>query len=431
MGTAMASVLATIITNRGDRRAINDELARATTRAEHVDKWLRAFTYRPTGYDVDLAVDQPLAGLPIGVKDLFNTKDMPTTYGSRVHVNNRPEDDASIVADIRQLGGIILGKTATAEFGWKDPAPTVNPSSSLHTPGGSSSGSAAAVGAGIVPLAVGTQTVGSIIRPAAFCGVVGYKPTFGKVSTSGSHPLAPSLDHVGFFSRSVEDVAVASALFVLRKVDAIASSPAWKDWFGHLRSSSIKLGVVRTPFWNLALPHQRANFHVVIGLLRAAGVDVRYLEYEHEIREMHDAVQTIVAREAYKSLGAFVRDYSGQVSERIRSLVEEGGAIAETRYAEALAIQTKARAIQKDAMDGCDALLTLPALGEAPYGLNDTGDPRCCGPWSLIGVPAVNVPSGWSAAGLPLGIQVVGRFDDDLHLLRVASTIESIIGLHS
>ncbi|EIM96367.1 amidase [Paraburkholderia hospita] len=429
MSTATTSVLATIVANRGNPRKIRDELERASSRADDVDKWLRAFTFRPADYDVEGKISLALAGLPIGVKDLFDTADMPTTYGSRVYTDHRPAEDATIVSLIKDFGGVVFGKTATTEFAWKDPAPTVNPVNRLHTPGGSSSGSAAAVGAGIVPLAVGTQTVGSIIRPAAFCGVVGYKPTFGQVSTKGIHPLSPSLDHVGFFARTIEDVAVANALFVSRNDGALSSEGAWKRWFSDKSLRTFRLGALKTPFWNMAAAPQQANFLVVIGLLRAAGVEVVFLDIEADLRVMTDAVRTILAREAYTTLDAFVRDYTPLVSRHIRELVEEGAKIPDSQYRDALDLQTDLRLRSRYVMQDCDALLTLPTLGQAPYGHLDTGDPRCCAPWSLVGMPAVSIPSGWSADGLPLGLQLVGQFGCDLELLRVAEFVEQVIGV--
>jgi Asp-tRNA(Asn)/Glu-tRNA(Gln) amidotransferase A subunit family amidase len=428
MNTGATSILATIVKNRGDARAVHDELRRSKARADEIDPWLRAFSYRPAEYVVQEEIHRPLSGLPIGVKDLFETSDMPTSYGSPVYRNHHPEDDSAVVSRIKQCGGVIFGKTATTEFAWRDPAPTANPVKRHYTPGGSSSGSAAAVGAGIVPFAIGTQTVGSIIRPAAFCGVVGYKPSFGEISTKGIHPLAPSLDHVGFFARSVEDVAVGNALFIAGNEHHLSSANAWKEWFDVDSLTRLRLLAVKTPFWHLAAAHQRANFLVVIDLLRASGMQVDHHELDLDLVAMRDAVQTILAREAYHSLQAIVLDFPSLIGRHVRELVEEGRRMPEARYQDALHLQADLRLRSEKRSECYDAVLTIPTLGEAPYGHADTGDARCCAPWSFLGAPVVSIPSGWSANGLPLGLQVVGQHGRDLHLLRVAALLEEAIG---
>jgi amidase len=227
---ANRSLVTTLLASRNDPKAAAARLANASARADECEPWLKAFTYRPDLQHVDVAslADLPLAGIPVAIKDLMDTADMPTTYGSPIHAGYRPAADAWITAQIRAYGGVVFGKTVTTEFAWREPGPTVNPWNPLHTPGGSSSGSAAAVGAGIVPLATGTQTVGSVIRPAAFCGVVGYKPSYGKIPTTGVHPLSHSLDHIGFFAKKVEDTALAHALFIDAQPQAIASSQNWR-----------------------------------------------------------------------------------------------------------------------------------------------------------------------------------------------------------
>ncbi|MDR5806164.1 amidase [Caballeronia sp. LZ001] len=422
------SLLATLFANRHDEAAVRATLQEAQARADLLDPWLRAFVHRPDVYSVRDAVTAPLAGVPIGVKDLADTHDMPTSYGSAIYSGHRPAHDARIVASIRALGGIVFGKTATTEFAWRGPAATVNPWNRAHTPGGSSSGSAAAVAAGIVPLAIGTQTVGSVIRPAAYCGVVGYKPTYRKIATEGVHPLAASLDHIGFFARSAEDVAVAHALFVDAAPETLADKASWRAYFdGGNRAP--RLGVVRTPFWDqLIAPHQRASFEASLQRLREGGARIVELDYGADLQQMREATLTILAIEAHRAIGDAAARKPELISEHMRALLAEGAAMSLTRYQDALLLQAGLRVRSQQLLEGCDALVTLPSSGAAPEGLGDTGDARFCAPWSLMGAPAVTVPSGWTDAGLPLGLQLVGGYDDDLKLLRIAAWVEGMLG---
>ncbi|MDH6152028.1 MULTISPECIES: amidase [Paraburkholderia] len=427
MNRSDQSLLTTLLANRHDEAAARATLLDAQARADALEPWLRAFVHRPDAYAVRGAVARALVGVPIGVKDLADTADMPTGYGSPAYDGHRPGRDARIVSMIRALGGTVFGKTATTEFAWRGPAATVNPWNRAHTPGGSSSGSAAAVAAGIVPLAIGTQTVGSIIRPAAYCGIVGYKPSYRAVPSEGVHPLAASLDHVGFFGRSVEDVAVAHALFVEGAPQAVESEAAWRDHFPR-DTSALTLGVVRTPFWDeLIAPHQHANFDASLRTLSQGGARIVELDYGADLPQMREATLTILAVEAYRAVGDVAARAPALMSEHMRELLSEGQAMPLERYQQALLLQAHVRSQSAALLQGCDALVTLPASGEAPHGHADTGDARFCAPWSLMGAPAVNVPSGWSDANLPLGFQIVGAFGDDAKLLRVAARIESML----
>ncbi|MBB5444392.1 MULTISPECIES: amidase [unclassified Paraburkholderia] len=427
MNRSDQSLLTTLLANRHDEAAARATLLDAQARADALEPWLRAFMHRPDTYAVRGAVARALVGVPIGVKDLADTADMPTGYGSPAYNGHRPGRDARIVSMIRALGGTVFGKTATTEFAWRGPAATVNPWNRAHTPGGSSSGSAAAVAAGIVPLAIGTQTVGSIIRPAAYCGIVGYKPSYRAVPSEGVHPLAASLDHVGFFGRSVEDVAVAHALFVEGAPQAVENEAAWRDHFPR-DTSALTLGVVRTPFWDeLIAPHQHANFDASLRTLSKGGARIVELDYGADLPQMREATLTILAVEAYRAVGDVAARAPALMSEHMRVLLSEGQAMPLERYQQALLLQAHVRSQSAALLQGCDALVTLPASGEAPHGHADTGDARFCAPWSLMGAPAVNVPSGWSDANLPLGFQIVGAFGDDAKLLRVAARIESML----
>ncbi|WP_322052024.1 amidase [Paraburkholderia bannensis] len=425
MNEARPSFVTTLIEQRGNVAATRARIDAAVARAEALEPSLRAFTYRPDSY-VEPDACAPLAGLPVGVKDLIDTADMPTSYGSPIWRGHRPQADAPVVAQLRALGALVFGKTVTTEFAWRQPGPTVNPWREGHTPGGSSSGSAASVGAGIVALALGTQTVGSVIRPAAYCGAVGYKPSYGTISREGVHALAASLDHIGFFARDVEVAALAHALFVAKRADAIDSVQAWRAWFAPLGAPP-RLGVVRTPFDERLQDEQKANFEASLARLRAAGAVVTEIEFDADLAQIVDALQVILRVEAGHAVAAEARDHRDQLSAHMRSLIDEGAAMPQARYEAALSLQTQLRARSAELMAGCDALVSVPATGTAPEGLDDTGDPTFCAPWSLLGVPAVTVPSGWSASGLPLGLQTIGAFGEDLATLRVAAWIEHVI----
>ncbi|MDE1182181.1 amidase [Paraburkholderia sp.] len=420
-----ASFVAGLIASRGDDASSRARLDASQARAAACESWLKAFVHRPQTYETGAVADKPLAGLPFGVKDLMATHDMPTTYGSPIYADYRPTEDAWIVERIRHYGGIVFGKTVTTEFAWREPGPTVNPWNRLHTPGGSSSGSAASVGAGIVPVAVGTQTVGSVIRPAAFCGVVGYKPSYGKLATTGVHPLAPSLDHVGFFAQSVDLAALCHALFVDAKPEAIASTQAWSNYFGAKRPR--KLGVVRTPFWDRVTDDQKDNFEATLAQLEADGVTLIDLDPLDALPGMIDALHTILQVEADRVIGPAAAQHPDKISRHMAVLTAAGREMAPGKYDDAIALQTRLRSAFGEMLEGCEAIVTVPATGGAPEGLLDTGDATFCAPWSFLGVPAVTVPSGKSKNGMPLGFQVIGRHGDDLPVLQTAAWIEHVL----
>jgi len=438
-----ASLVTTLLATRGDVEACRERLLAAHARAEEVEPWLKAFCHRrdvvteiaqdiahgKTALDLAALANTPLAGIPVAIKDLMASHDMPTTYGSAIYADHRPAEDAWITARIREAGGVILGKTVTTEFAWRHPGPTVNPWNRLHTPGGSSSGSAAAVGAGIVALATGTQTVGSVLRPAAFCGVVGYKPSHGKIPTIGVHPLAPTLDHVGFFATHVADAALAHALFIDRTPEVIASVAQWQRYFADRAARMPKrIAVVRTPLWDRVSSEQQANFETALQRLRDAGVTLVDPHPFDDMPRVLDAVQTLLAVEAAAAIGpAAAKAHPDLVSHHMHALIAEGKAIPDAQYQAAHALRDTLRAGFHDYLNGCDAIVTVAATGEAPVGLNSTGDPSFCAPWSFLGVPAVTVPSGKAASGMPLGLQIIGDVGQDLTTLQTAAWIENIV----
>jgi Asp-tRNA(Asn)/Glu-tRNA(Gln) amidotransferase A subunit family amidase len=413
----------------GDSEAVADRYASACLeRARAVEPALKAFEYLP----VDTARRPgPLSGIPVAIKDIIATSDMPTTNGSPVYKDHIPAADAWVVERLRHLGATIFGKTVSTEFAWRHPGPTVNPWNSDHTPGGSSSGSAASVAAGIVPLALGTQTLGSVIRPAAFNGVVGLKPSFGAIPRIGVHPLSPSLDHVGFFARRVDDVALALSLLAGssdRDPHGRPLPPFHVDIDKGLKPlDQPRLAIVRFEKWSRAEIEQQKAFEAAIGKLRDAGAVVEQVELSGLDRANWKAINTILASEAAMIFADLVARYPDRTSDHLKSLVESGKAVSATDYLEAKALQDRWRNGLSADISGYDAILTLPAFGEAPLGLHYTGDAEYCAPWTLLGVPAVTLPIGFGKSGLPLGLQLVAAYRSDLLLLRVAKWTEAVL----
>lgn len=399
-------------------------LINAARRADDLEPWLRAFVFRPPAYPA--AGEGPLAGIPVAVKDIIATHDMPTSYNSPIYAGHMPAADAWIVERIKAFGGIVFGKTVTTEFAWRHPGPTVNPWNQAHTPGGSSSGSAASVAAGIVPLALGSQTVGSVIRPAAYCGVTGYKPSYGSVPREGVHELAGTLDHVGFFSVTAEDAAAAHALFVAGQPEALASDDAWSAYFKPLTAPP-RLAVLRTELWGEADPAQQRNFMEAVEKLREAGAEMVDRAAMDDTGAMFETINLILAVEAAKVFTPLIEKHPGKMSERLRALVAEGQKVPVAAYEAALAAREQWQASLSAALAGFDAALSLPAPGEAPKGLQETGSALFCASWTLLGWPAVTIPSGWTETGLPLGLQLSAPFGQDLNMLRVASWAQTIL----
>jgi amidase len=407
----------------------------ATNRLEMagiVEPLLKAFEYLPNHVPRRWG---PLSGIPVAVKDIMATSDMPTTNGSPVYRDHVPAADAWVVERLRYLGATILGKTVSTEFAWRHPGPTVNPWNPKHTPGGSSSGSAAAVAAGIVPLALGTQTLGSVIRPAAFNGVVGFKPSFGAIPRIGVHPLSPSLDHVGFFARRADDVAYALSLLAGSSDDdrhgrSIPSLQILVD-IGIPASDRPRLAVVRFAKWSRVEPAQQQVFEASIAKLRDAGATLEELELTELDRTNWDAINTILASEAALIFSDLVERDPDRTSDHLKSLVKAGRAYSAHDYLAAKALQDRLRLDFSAQISGFDAVLTLPAFGEAPEGVSYTGDAEYCAPWTLLGVPAVALPAGFGKNNLPLGLQIVGRYREDYRTLRIAKWIESALAFET
>jgi Asp-tRNA(Asn)/Glu-tRNA(Gln) amidotransferase A subunit family amidase len=424
-----AGVLELLRAFKGDEALADRYATTCLERAREVEPRLKAFEYLPAAL---ARRPGPLSGIPVGIKDIIATSDMPTTNGSPIYRDHVPDADAWVVERLRSLGATIFGKTVSTEFAWRHPGSTVNPWNASHTPGGSSSGSAAAVAAGIVPLALGSQTLGSVIRPAAFNGVVGLKPSFGAIPRSGVHPLSPSLDHVGFFARRVDDVALALSLLA-------ASSDADRHGrplpgfqvaidTGMPALEKPRLAIVRFANWAKAEPEQQQTFEAAIARLRERGAVLQELVLDELDRSNWNAINLILTSEAALIFGDLVARYPDRTSDHLKAAVQTGRTHAATDYLAAKALQEKMRTRLDADITGFDAILTLPAFGEAPKGLSYTGDAEYCAPWTLLGTPAITLPAGFGKHGLPLGIQLVAPYRQDYRLLAVAKWVEGVLG---
>jgi Asp-tRNA(Asn)/Glu-tRNA(Gln) amidotransferase A subunit family amidase len=363
-----------------------------------------------------------LHGVPVGIKDIFDTGDMPTEFGSPLWAGRTPRRDAVAVASLRAAGAVIMGKTVTTEYAYFNPGKTRNPHNKEHTPGGSSSGSAAAVAAMMVPAAIGSQTNGSVIRPAAYCGVVGFKPTHGTIPRTGGMLLSRALDHVGAFARSVDDVALMAEVMagfddedpdtaaIARPpfVSAAASAPPLPPRFAF----------VRTPAWKHVEKVSEEAFAEVVAALGEQCAEVQIGESFERVFDMHKTIMEV------EMAHNFHRDYEQgreSLSPVLRALIERGRKALAVDYAGALA----GSAVLNKALDGVfdeyDAILTPAAPGPAPRGIEATGNPAFCTMWTYLGTPAVTLPLLTADKGLPIGVQLIGRRGNDARLLRTAN----------
>ena len=350
----------------------------------------------------------PLHGIPFGIKDVIDTADLPTEYNSPIYRGHRPRADAAAVALLRRAGCVILGKTATTEFANNHPAETRNPRNPKHTPGGSSSGSAAAVADRMVPLALGTQTGGSVIRPAAYCGVAACKPSFGSINRAGLKFVSESLDTIGVFGATIEDLALALHVLTLRPLPAfgIADKP--------------RVGLCRTPRWRDADQDTRDNLERAAQRLAAAGAQVREFELPVGSATLFDRHAAVMGYESARALAWEQASFPEQISATLRPRLEAGWRVTRQEYDEVRTIAAACRRQLAEQQRELDFLLTPSAPGAAPVTLASTGDPVFNRAWTLLGVPCVTLPFGAAASGLPLGVQLVGAFDEDMRLLAWA-----------
>lgn len=357
----------------------------------------------------------PLHGVPIAVKDLIDTADMPTTYGSPIYRAHRPAADAPCVALARAAGAVVLGKTVTTEFAAFTPGKTANPRNPAHTPGGSSSGSAAAVADGMAPLAFGSQTAGSVIRPASFCGCVGYKPSFGLINRAGVKPLADSLDTIGVFARTVDDAAFFAGV--------LAERPALRHLAPPARAP--RFGFYRTPMWPEAEPATAAALDLARTALERAGAQVDELSIAPAHQGLSAAQDKIMGYEMARSLADERLRHSAELSPRLAQLLDAGMAVGAEEYDAACTEAQTARAGLAEFFGGCDAIVVPAAPGEAPEGLAYTGNPVFNRMWTLLGVPCVTIPARMGDRGLPVGVQLVGMLQQDTRLLAAAAFLEA------
>jgi Asp-tRNA(Asn)/Glu-tRNA(Gln) amidotransferase A subunit family amidase len=360
----------------------------------------------------------PLHGLPVGVKDVLDTADMPSEYGSPIWRDWRPRADAAAVAWTRAAGGVVIGKTVTTEFATRKPGPTANPRGLAHTPGGSSSGSAAGVAGGFFPLAFGTQTAGSIIRPAAYCGVVGYKPSFGTISRIGMKIMSDSLDTVGVMARSVADCALFAGAVSGRHFGDPDTKP----------DPTPRIGICRSPTWDQALPETVMLLDRVTSALGRAGAAVSERELPPGIAALTSAHPVVMNNESARALGWELAAAREQISEGLRERLDFGLSCGAAELAQAYAVFATAQAAFPAATEGLDVLVTPSAPGQAPKGLGWTGDPAFNFIWTSLHVPCVTVPAGEGPDGLPLGIQIVGRQGEDRAVLAWAQWVVAAIG---
>jgi Asp-tRNA(Asn)/Glu-tRNA(Gln) amidotransferase A subunit family amidase len=347
-----------------------------------------------------------LHGVPFGIKDIIDTENLPTEYGSPIYRDHRPRADAACVALLRRAGCLILGKTVTTEFANNHPSPTRNPHDPAHTPGGSSSGSAAAVADCMVPLALGTQTGGSVIRPAAYCGTFAIKPSLGSINRQGTKFVAESLDTIGIFSRSVEDLALALEILSDRPVPDFAAF-----------TGKPRIGLCRTPRWQDADAATQANLEQAAQRLAKAGATVSDFELPAGSDQLFDRHGIIMGYESVRALAWEYDNHPEQISTTLKPRLDAAWQITRADYDAVREIARQCRRALADRMRDVDFLLTPSATSEAPRSHESTGDPVFNRAWTLFGVPCITVPHGKGAHGLPLGVQLVGPFDGDSALL--------------
>jgi Asp-tRNA(Asn)/Glu-tRNA(Gln) amidotransferase A subunit family amidase len=352
----------------------------------------------------------PLAGIPFGCKDIIETIGLPTEYGSPVYKGRLGASDAAIVRLLRERGARLMGKTQTTAFAWKTPSPTRNPNHPDHTPGGSSSGSAAAVAAGMVPFAIGTQTLGSVLRPASFCGVTGFKPSYGVLPMEGVLPCAPSLDTLGLFTHTAADMQAL-----------------WDALNGPARSAPAAasvLGVIEP------VPDVEAEMASALGRtvaqLRAGGVTVRPIDLRDRLATVAKAARVVLATEASREHGDRYTEH-GDKLEDLADLVREGLAIPAAQYEQARRVISDGRAEIEQLLAETPVVLTPAAIGPAPRGFSSTGDPAMNAPWTAMGAPAITIQM--PGKGLPLGLQLTAAHGQDDLLLRTAVHVEQMLAL--
>ena len=359
----------------------------------------------------------PLFGIPIGVKDIIETSDMPTQMGSPIYRNYRTLSDAACVALVRAAGALIFGKTVTCEFAGATAGPTTNPHDPKRTPGGSSSGSGAAVADCMIPVGFGTQTGGSVQRPSSFCGTVGYKPSFGLINPQGVKPAAESLDTVGLLTRTVED----AALFM--RVLTNSAPVKWPD-----RDAPVRIGICRTPAWDRAESASCNAIEDAARRLEKAGFAISDVELPAICEELTRTREVINDFERARGMAWEWNTHREQISDALSNTIRRGLAMPRDRYVEALECVELCRERAASCFDNVDALLTPVVNGEAPVGLADTGDHRFQSIWTQLRMPAVTLPTHSGSHGMPVGIQLIGPRNADDRVLAISHRVFAILG---
>jgi Asp-tRNA(Asn)/Glu-tRNA(Gln) amidotransferase A subunit family amidase len=359
----------------------------------------------------------PLHGLPLGVKDLIDSADMPTGYGSAVYSGARPAADAAALALCREAGALVPGKTVSTEFAYFHPGPTRNPRGLQHTPGGSSSGSAAAVACSMLPLALGTQTAGSVIRPAAYCGVVGFKPSFGLIPRAGIKSLSETLDTVGTFGRSVEDAALLASV--------LTGDPGLRQ---PRADAAPRIGLCPTPDWPQADADVQAAWAQAQRALAPQAARLADVPWPAALPDLVTLHKRVMAYEMARALSHERVQHRSALSQPLLDLLDAGMSITAAENAADLASTVAARALADAWFGDFDVLLAPSATGEAPAGIAATGDPLFCRGWTLLGLPCVHLPFAIGASGLPVGLQLVARAGQDRRVLAAAQWCMARLG---
>lgn len=417
------------LTSEAYTRALLERIAALEPRIEAF-AWLEPQAALAAARAADRApARRALHGVPLGVKDIFDTAGIPTRMGSPAYFDHVPRRSAALLERLEAAGAFVLGKTVTAELAYYVPGTTRNPWNPAHTPGGSSSGSAAAVAAGLVPAALGTQTNGSIIRPAAYCGVIGFKPTAGRLTRARVLAFSPTLDQPGFFTRTLEDAALL--LGILAGADpedtATVAQPAPAGAVG-APARPPRLLAVRSPVWERAKEPAQAHFLDVVARLRAAGATVDEQELPEAFNDAHEVHRVIMYAEGARQLVDLQRRHLRLLSGAVNALIEEGLAVPDEALNAARDERALLAAALRERLRDYDAIATPPTTGEAPATLTTTGDPAFCTIWTLCGAPALTLPSGRGPAGLPLGTQLIGPMFEDDALLGTARWCEDALG---
>ncbi|HXY44997.1 MAG TPA: amidase [Acidimicrobiales bacterium] len=402
-------------------RTVSEIASTALARAADVESQILAFSslngvsVERRAKELDAAPAGPLRGVAVGVKDVIDTADSPTGYGSPLFSGHQPAVDADVVARLRALGAIVFGKTESTEFAMFEPTRTRNPADVTRTPGGSSSGSAAAVAAGIVPIALGTQTAGSVVRPGAYCGVYAFKPSKGWTSTKGVWLLAESFDTLGLFARTAADLGV---------VYRALRSPGFTQT-SRQRPVTPSAALLRATEWAEVHDDVLSALDEVAAHLSDSGWKVVEMRMPEEWRRLPQHHTTVMAVEVAKNMRAGLGERVELISEKARRIVADGDDTTAVSYLTARAAAEDALGVLPALAETVDVILAPSALGVAPIGLANTGDPVMCRPWTLLGLPASNVPAIRRADGLPVGVQAVSTTFDDLAFLDMLASIEA------